>query len=284
MSRAKHWFLTINNPTWEDGQAFTEDGGTTMAPHLAYLMLGSHKGEKKKTPHIHAVIALKKQLRFNAVKKLYPRANISKRKGTVEECAVYLDKEGTMQEWGTRPASLSQRNKRNWDQAFQLAKEGKLDEIPSDMLIRYYHAFKRIRQDNPPKYEDLDSHQNYWVVGDTGNGKSRYARKRWPDYFDKAPNKWFIGYKGQTTVLIDDLQPEHCVYLSWYIKRWADLYAYPYESKGGGGNMRPKHIVITSQYTISECFPDLKKCNAISRRFKEIHLIHWKKRINFSPI
>lgn len=275
-----HWFMTINNPTYEDGEAFLGEK-EVLASHLKYLMLGSHKGEKRQTPHIHAVIWTTKRLRLTALKKLHPRANIQTQRGTIEDCATYLNKEGIMQEWGTRPTTLSERNKRDWDSAFLAAKEDRLEDIPKGMLIRYYHAFKRIRQDNPVKPEDLKTKQNYWITAPSQYGKSTYARERWPDYYDKAPNRWYTGYRGEETVLCDDYGPQQCQYLHWYMKRWADLFSYPVETKGGGFQTRPKHIVVTSQNTIEECFLDEKVCEAIKNRFTVINLTHWKKRINF---
>ena len=101
--QAVHWFLTINNPTEIDSVGFTT-GGNTMAPHLKYLMMGYHEGEKNKVPHIHAVIWLKTRKRLSALKKLYPRADIRERLGSIESCAVYLNKfNGSMKEWGERP-------------------------------------------------------------------------------------------------------------------------------------------------------------------------------------
>ncbi len=221
-------------------------------------------------------------MELTALKKIYPRADIRERLGSIESCAVYLNKyDGSMKEWGVRPKTLSERNKQDWDSAFEAAKDDRLEDIPKHMLIRYYHAFKRINQDNPVKPVDLKTHRNYWIVGETGVGKSYYARKRWPDFFDKAPNKWFIGYKGQAAILLDDLEPTQCHYLTWYIKRWADLYSFPMETKGGGRQIRPKHLIVTSQYTIEEMKIDDKQTEAFVRRFEVIKLQHYKHRINF---
>ncbi len=97
-SACKHWFLTINNPTEEDGKNFHDKG--TLATHLDYLMLGSHVGETSGLPHLHAVIVLKKRQRMTALKKLYPRADIEVKRGTFEQCQTYLAKDGHWDEWG----------------------------------------------------------------------------------------------------------------------------------------------------------------------------------------
>ncbi len=148
-------------------------------------------------------------------------------------------------------------------------------------MIRYFHAFQRIRQQNPVKPADLKVKANYWIVAPTQFGKSTYARKRWPDYFDKAPNKWWIGYSEEEAVLCDDFGPKECLHIGWYLKRWADLFSFPMETKGGGRQIRPKHIIVTSQYYIEQCFDyDEKVCEAIKERFNVIELEHFNKRID----
>ncbi len=263
---AKHWFLTINNPTEEDVRAFYNED-FVLADHITYVMLGEHIGEKRKVPHIHVVIACKNRMRMTALKKYHPRADIQNRRGTIAECEVYLSKDKKMFEIGERPLPTLECR---WEESIKCAKEGRLSDIPPDMLVRYYHAFKRMEQDNPVKPPDLKERDNYWIVAPSGFGKSTWAREKWPDHFDKAPNKWWIGYKGEPTILFDDLGPKQCEHLDWYMKRWSDKFSFPMESKGGGRQIRPQHIVVTSQYTIDECWDDCHVCDAIKNRFKVI--------------
>ena len=43
--------------------------------------------------------------------------------------------------------------------------------------------------------------------GPSGTGKSRFVAARWPDAFWKAPeSKWWDGYSGQETVVLDDFK------------------------------------------------------------------------------
>ena len=43
--------------------------------------------------------------------------------------------------------------------------------------------------------------------GPSGTRKSRFVAARWPDAFWKAPeSKWWDGYSGQETVVLDDFK------------------------------------------------------------------------------
>ena len=47
-----------------------------------------------------------------------------------------------------------------------------------------------------------------WVLwGPSGTGKSRWVAATWPDAFWKSPeSKWWDGYSGQETVVLDDFK------------------------------------------------------------------------------
>ncbi len=275
MSMSKHWCITLNNPVLEQDSFWNP-------AQMQYLIIANEIGESG-TPHFQGYVIFLGRKRLSSVMKVFPGAHLEIKRGLVSEASDYCKKEKDFKEWGVRPADNSgaEATKRRWDEAFASAAKGNLDEIPKDMLVRYYHAFKRINQDNPPILTPLDTRHNYWVVGPTGYGKSTYARRRWPDFYDKAPNKWWTGYKGQSAVICDDFGPSQCQFLHWYMKRWADKFPFPAEEKGGGKTIRPKNIIVTSQYTIEECFiSDQKVIDAINNRFEVINLPHYGMRID----
>ncbi len=280
--RSKYWCITINNPTNDVDRD---------RDNMSYIIMANEVSETG-TPHIQGFVIFDTRKYLSQVRKIFPRCHAEKMQGTPEEASHYCKKPvpdceckhcvkareaGQIPDFierGILPTNYSLETR--WSEANDLARLGKLDEIEPMMLTRYYHAFKRMQQDNPVKPNTLKAHLNYWIVAPTGFGKSTYARKHWPDYYDKAPNKWFVGYTGETTILLDDFGPEQCKYLAWYLKRWADLFAFPVETKGGGMPIRPKHIVLTSQYQINECFEDPRTVAAIERRFVVLELQHWE--------
>lgn len=52
------------------------------------------------------------------------------------------------------------------------------------------------------------------------------------------------------------------------MKLWGDRYSFLAETKGGAINIRPKKIVITSNYKIEDLFEDTVLAAAIRRRFE----------------
>ncbi len=279
--QSKYWVFTINNFTAADGKPIEE---WIAAKKIKYIICGKEHLEDG-TPHIQGFVAFTNRQRATQVAKVLPRAwsQIKSAKSTFEEAIEYCKKDGDFNEYGEPPKEYSTQKesmKKRWEEAYGHAKAGDFDQIEKCMLIRHYHAFKRIHQDNPPRPADLEKKQNYWILAPSQHGKSTFARKRWPDYYDKGPNKWFTGYKGQETLLLDDFGPKQCKYLGWYMKRWADHFSFPMETKGGGRQIRPKHIVVTSQYPIERCFEDDEEIAAIKNRFTVINLPHWRSRID----
>lgn len=60
-------------------------------------------------------------------------------------------------------------------------------------------------------------------------------------------------------------------YQGYYLKIWADKYSFPVEIKNGADFIRPKVIIVTSNYKIEEVFPDPSIHKPLLRRFKVIH-------------
>lgn len=119
-----------------------------------------------------------------------------------------------------------------------------------------------------PNVETIDTYSGLWWWGPPGTGKSRKARDEHPGLYDKLLNKWWDGYVDEETVLIDDIDTSHTT-MGLFLKRYTDHYPFRAEYKGGSKVIRPKTIIVTSNYTIEEIFgSNTQMSAAIKRRFK----------------
>ena len=288
--RSKHWCFTINNPTEEDD---------VNPDDFEYIIIAQEVG-KDGTPHLQGYVVFKIRKYLTGAKKMFLRAHLEIMRGTSEQAIHYCKKpvpdctckhcikaKDQVPDWieaGTVPKTNSERMTSRWAESRKLAEEGNFDDIAPDMWIRYIHSFLRIRQLKAKTPDKLGKRSNLWIVAPSGYGKSTYAWENYPDAYDKMPNKWWLAYKDEETIILDDWSPKECEYMSYYLKRWADVFPFMAETKGGGKFIRPTKFVVTSQYTIKECFDDPKVVEAIQNRFKVLELQDWRERTHYSKI
>lgn len=264
MSRSRNWCFTINNYTEEDVSALAD------LP-CKYMVYGKEVGESG-TPHLQGYVVFATQRTLSATRKKI-RGHLSPAKGDAQQNYDYCTKDGDYVERGTKPLSNKDKGlkeKERYKKAFQAAKEGRLDDIPEDMRTRHYSTYKAIMRDHMPDVDDADDVTGDWFWGPAGAGKSRTARQIYPKAYLKPCNKWWDGYQNQDYVIIDDVDTKHDV-LGHHFKIWADRYAFIAENKGGAIKIRPKRIIITSQYPPESIWSDTETLAAIRRRFKITH-------------
>lgn len=79
------------------------------------------------------------------------------------------------------------------------------------------------------------------------------------------------GYNGEEVVIIDDFD-KFQVKQGGDMKRWLDRYPFQAQFKGGMEKIRPRRVIVTSQYTPEEIWDDHKTVDAIKRRVKMVHI------------
>jgi len=241
-------------------------------PDVVWAISGKEVGKKCGTPHIQGFVYFKSVKARSQIKKLLGACWFEGQKGNFSQNHNYCSKDATdVVEIGTRPCDDEAKGvlgKRSHEERWALAKAGKFEEMDPESIKIYEYIFAKYA----PKPTDLDKLDNIWFIGPSGCGKSKKVREQNPAFYNKGMNKWWDGYAREDVVLIDDFAPEHAKYLTWYMKTWCDHYPFNAEVKNGMLLIRPKRIIVTSQYTIAECFPDMESQTALQRRFTVDHM------------
>lgn len=267
--------FTINN--WTDADV-TELKKLEESPRTRYLIIGKEVGEEG-TPHIQGYVYFHNQTVFSTVKKFLTRAHIEPSRGSVEDNVKYCSKDGDFYEHGDKPVSQKRKGELGaeyWESNKKLAVEGKLDEIDPKLFLTHYRTLKVIASDHKHMPPDNAVLNNYWYYGPSGTGKSRKAHTENPGAFLKNANKWWCDYKGEDVVIIEDIDKTHAC-LGHYFKIWGDHYAFPAEVKGSKINLRPKSIIITSNYHPADIWSDSQTVEPILRRYE---VVEFKRSIN----
>ena len=302
-TRKRGWVFTLNNYTEAE---ITKLGDTGRNPRTQWLIFGQEVGENG-TPHLQGFVYFKNAVRLSSLKTILPRAHWEPQMGTFADQKAYCSKgEQSKDEWlahkslgpnwglnahvhefGTMPLDKSdaqakggQATKDKFDLTVELAKKGEFSSICSEHLLKFNTAIKRVHMDFALPVAELEGVCGLWLHGRPWTGKSKFCRDKFGSaldgtLFSKDKNKWWDGYNQEPYVLIDDLTPDakNIASLADRFKQWADCYPFKAEIKGGYMNIRPRLIIVTSNYTVEQTFGSLNDQTllmAISRRFTQI--------------
>lgn len=233
---------TLNNYTEED--CITVAGWESLCSRM---IAGFEVGEEN-TPHIQFTMTFKKAMTLGMLKKLHPRVhweltrledNAFKYAGKDEDLLV---NKGSQQGKRTDITNAYDAAKKGLSVAEFMACE------PNFQAIRVFEKAKLHigpRGTNEPK-------EVIWLYGKTGTGKSRWAWENYPDLYEKATFKWWDGYDGQETVLIDDFRADYCKFHE--LLKLLDRYKYRGEIKGGTVEVTAKRFIITAPHHPSETY------------------------------
>lgn len=273
--QAKHWVFTINNYTQED-----EERISASLPEMEYLVYGYEIGEKG-VPHLQGYVCMKNKKLLSAMSKIFPRAYLEVKRGSVEEAALYCKKGGIFRECGDPPVEQTHNAtaaaNEIWEDTKAKALENRLDEINAEHYIKYYGTLRKIYRDKmnetiPSDLNWTNGHSpNQWIYGDSGTGKSRKARGENPGFYLKMNNKWWEDYRNEDVVLIEDVGMTH-LWMGDFLKIWADRYGFRCELKFGSITLRPRKIVVTSNYHPKEIWPDENVWKPLLRRFQLVEM------------
>lgn len=268
--RARGWVFTINNytPRHED---------LLQRLDCVYIVYGREVGASG-TPHLQGYVYFRQPRSKLAVSKDIPNAYLDIRAGTHEQARAYCIKDGSFEERGERPldpteiqAKGGEGTAAKWREIHAKSKQGCMDWIAEHHPKEYLLYKPRLESNYQPDIGVLQGELHHeWWVGPTGSGKSKALWELYPNHFAKNINKWWDGYKFEEVVAIEEWSPENSV-TAQALKRWADRYPFTGEIKGGVmQKLRPRKIIVLSNYTLEQCFTRSEDLEPLKRRFKTI--------------
>jgi len=262
---ASAWVFTINNPTADDDPR-KWDG-------VRYVTWQEEKGDEG-TRHFQGYVEFEKQKRLSACKKINDRAHWEIRMGTQEQAIAYSQKEETRVSgpWEVGEKGKGQGKRSDLDAVCAKILDGasikSIAEEHGPLFVQYGRGLRDLQQTTAGHYSH-NTVRGVWYWGKPGTGKSHTARADHPEAYIKSQNKWWDGYSGEKSVILDDLDKLGGDKLGHYLKIWADKYACTGEVKGAQANLQHEVFVVTSNYHPDTLWPDDEELReAIKRRFK----------------
>lgn len=196
MAYQRGWCFTINNYTEDDVKQ------VESLPKYKHLFVGKEVGEQG-TPHLQGYVSFLNKIRFEQVKKLLTRAHITAAKGTARDNYNYCMKEND--------PLISTAEPTNLESVYQVAKEfaskkrtyAEICEFDSRFYAESNKKLYMNAVDTQPVYRGPK--RIYWLYGDTGTGKSRFAEEMGAKLFC-FNNQFAQNYERASVVCIDELR------------------------------------------------------------------------------
>lgn len=279
-TRSRGWCFTINN--------FSEQDKENVSKLISEAKYGiaetEHCGEGEGTPHIQGYLYYENAQTFNRIKILLGnRTHIEPAKGSPSQNYDYCSKEGNV--FMQKPMKKDE-GKYNFIQMYIDMQNMTIDEFeqkyPKEMYLRSDKVMRVMINNAMKKVQVFDGNlceKNWWVWGEPGVGKSRWAASNgeYSEIFKKNCNKWWDGYSILNTkiVILEDYPcaPQGNM-LVQHMKIWGDRYPFEGECKGSHMMIEPRRffLIVTSNYPIESCFNNDEDRMAIRRRFKEVKM------------
>jgi len=282
-SNGKHYdyCFTLNNYVDTDAEFLRR-----FAEECTYLVYQHEKGESG-TPHFQGYFRYKSRRSFQAVRRRLSqdgncRFHLEVRRGTIPQAIDYctdankrdVESNGNIVEYGSRPAGGGSRTDiRDCVGAVKQNKSMRdlFDQHP-EVMVKYARGIATARL-------VYQSHRDFktvvrWYYGSTGTGKSRAARDEAGDgaYWKAGATKWWDGYDGQETVVIDDYRCDLCPF--HILLRLFDRYPMSVEGKGVSMQFVSKTVIVTAPHRPEAMWQ--RRCNEdvqqLLRRIEEIKL------------
>jgi hypothetical protein len=235
MSQSRSWVFTINNPDAEDWKRLSE-------LNVRRIIAAEETG-KCGTVHIQGAVIFKKPFRFQRTKEaLGSNAHIEQMLGSWKQNVTYCSKDSKV--------IIHEDNSQQGCRSDLLEFQGAIDDGAGDAelyrsfpsIMARYHRYaggyrNAVCEEQGQEFRNVEVHV---LWGEGGKGKSRKAL-----YNDDGTSngaflvpwtrnlKWWDGYKGQKTIVLDEFDPAELDLKFDKWKRLCDGHRMQVEVKGG---------------------------------------------------
>lgn len=278
----KTFFLTIWDknlenmgikPTWENMDELTkncEQAFREISPYFYASLCESKDGRK----HGHIAVSFEKAKKLKAVAKLFGNAHSEPMRGSKAEAIDYINKVGKYEEkgeiifrkFGNAEKVKDRSGKRSDIDAIK--SEIECGNITAENIDEYIYAnaenetharliestfMRHIKAKGGKEREEVEV---IYVEGESGSGKTRGAYQRYPKAFKvNMDNKCafpFDGYKGQETIILDELRPGF--FKPAYLFQVLDRYPLNVNVKGSRCPALWTRVIITTSFPLDKWF------------------------------
>lgn len=290
--QARNWVFTINNFTEEEENKVIDlanDGDVVR-------IIAEHEHLEQGTPHIQGYVSFNRRVyRTEVERRLGGRAWLQVAMGNWKQNVKYCSKEDQIIVQENCDELLADEEKGNLN--LEIVEKARTmdpwtfeDNFPM-VWVKHRQQILNVMMDNALRNVenwngDLKA-KNYWIWGEPGIGKSKWAANLMPvkHQYKKAINKWWDGYNLviHKIVMLEDF-PMNGQMFAQHLKIWSDRYFFMAECKGSSMVVEPGRffLIITSNFSIEQCFENPEDIRAIQRRFTEFQVTEENKTLLFS--
>lgn len=266
MSRNRNFCFTWNN---------YDDASIRYLADLTckYIAYSEEIAPTTGTKHLQGYVSFMNPKTIQQARAQLPGCHVETMLGSIAQNEDYCSKAGRLIERGEKPISNDNKGraeKLRWQRAKDLAIANQLDDIDADIFIRCYSTLKNIAKDNLVKPPPQDV-KCFWIYGPTGTGKSHCVETTFPNCYKKQMDdlKWFDLYNDEDVIYLEDMD-KYQVKWGGMLKRLADRWPMLASIKGSMKYIRPKMIIVTSNYCPDEIWSDNATLDPLLRRFTVI--------------